>query len=122
MEVSSMFNRREQAALLFLCGALLVGTAAAVVDHYRPAALEEFAVVPRAVPVPAARLEEADASGPVALNAADAGQLQRLPKTAARIVEYRRQHGPFQKLEDLQKVRGIGLRTVEKLRPLTVLE
>jgi len=121
-----MFNRREQAALLFLCGALLVGTAAAVVDHYRPAALEEFAVVPRAVPVPAARLEEADASGPVALNAANVGQLQRLPtigpKTAARIVEYRRQHGPFQKLEDLQKVRGIGLRTVEKLRPLTVLE
>ena len=122
-----MFNRREQAALLFLCGALLVGTAAAVVvDHYRPAALEEFAVVPHAVPVPAARLEEADASGPVALNAANVGQLQRLPtigpKTAARIVEYRRQHGPFQKLEDLQKVRGIGLRTVEKLRPLTVLE
>lgn len=109
--------------MLFLCGALLAGTAAAVVDHYRPGALEEFAVVRRAVPAPAAEPVEA---GPIALNTADVSALQRLPvvgpKTAARIVEYRRRHGPFKKMEDLQKVRGIGARTVEKLRPLTMLE
>ncbi len=122
-----MFNRREQAALLFLSGALLVGTAAAVVDYYRPSSLEQFAVVPRAVPTPAVLEEEAPSeAGPIALNAASADELQRLPaigpKTAARIVQYRRQHGPFETLEDLQLVRGVGPRTIEKLRPLTVLE
>ncbi len=42
-----MFNRREQAALLFLCGALLAGTAAAVVDHYRPGAHRRIPPSPR---------------------------------------------------------------------------
>jgi competence ComEA-like helix-hairpin-helix protein len=37
-------------------------------------------------------------------------------KTARAIVDYRAQHGPFGRLEDLANVPGIGDKTVERLR------
>ena len=122
-----MFNRREQVALLLLSGALLVGTGLAVTDYYHPSSLEEFQVVPRAVAVPEPVVVPAAAdTGRVSLNAATAAQLQRLPgigpHMAARILEYRREHGEFKELAELQQVRGIGPRTIEKLRPFAVLE
>jgi competence protein ComEA len=39
------------------------------------------------------------------------------PKTAAAIVAYREDQGPFATLEDLQNVHGIGPATVEAIRP-----
>lgn len=57
------------------------------------------------------------AAGVVDLNRADAKVLSSLqnigPAKAARIIEYRETHGPFQQIEDLAKVRGIGSKTVE---------
>jgi competence protein ComEA len=38
------------------------------------------------------------------------------PKKAAAIVEFREKNGPFQSIEDLQKVYGIGKKTFEKNR------
>jgi len=38
-------------------------------------------------------------------------------KTAAAIVLYREAHGAFSSLDDLVKVKGIGARTLEKIRP-----
>lgn len=38
--------------------------------------------------------------------------------TARAIVRYRQEHGRFRTLEDLKKVRGIGPKTLEGLRPL----
>ena len=40
------------------------------------------------------------------------------PRTAERIIEYRREHGGFERIEDLMDVRGIGERTFLRLRPL----
>jgi competence ComEA-like helix-hairpin-helix protein len=37
--------------------------------------------------------------------------------TARRIVDYRKRNGPFQSLDDLRQVRGIGPKTMERLRP-----
>ncbi len=55
------------------------------------------------------------------LNTATAEQLQRLPRIgpalAARILEYRRQHGSFGSAAELTEVRGIGDRTMERLAP-----
>ena len=55
------------------------------------------------------------------LNTADAAELQLLPRIgpalSARIIEDRDANGPFESLEDLQRVRGIGPRTVEIIRP-----
>ena len=122
-----MFNRREQLALLFLAGALLAGSGLALVDYYRPSSLEEFQVIARAVepPPPLEQVAQIQEAGPLPLNEATALQLQLLPsigpKMAERILQYRGVHGPFKTLEELQKVRGIGVRTIEKLRPLVVV-
>lgn len=40
---------------------------------------------------------------------------------AARIVQYRDEHGPFQSLEDLIKVKGIGEATVERIRERAIV-
>ena len=130
--VSSVFNRQEQTALLFLSAALLLGTGIAVVDYYDPEAMEEFHVIRAAVEVPAGApaadprpLSPPEPAAPVAVNSATAAQLQTLPsigpKTAARIISFREQNGPFSRLEDLLEVRGIGPATLEKIRPSVTL-
>jgi competence protein ComEA len=59
-------------------------------------------------------------SGKVALNSADVQELQRLPGVgpvlAQRIFEYREQNGPFQTIEDLLDVSGIGESKLAALR------
>ena len=75
-----------------------------------------------AVPAPAKSLVAPPAPGPVNLNAATPAELQVLPgigpALAGRIVQWRGDHGNFQTVEDLQKVRGIGPKTLDRLRPL----
>ncbi|MBI4343753.1 MAG: helix-hairpin-helix domain-containing protein [Candidatus Omnitrophica bacterium] len=56
----------------------------------------------------------------VDINTAGVAELERLPGVgralAARIVEERRRHGPFASPESLQRVSGIGPKTIEALR------
>ncbi|HZZ29283.1 MAG TPA: helix-hairpin-helix domain-containing protein [Pirellulales bacterium] len=56
----------------------------------------------------------------VDVNTADWPELITIPEIgqtlAQRIVEYRRQHGPFQAVDDLRHVRGIGPKTLERLK------
>ena len=58
---------------------------------------------------------------PTNVNTASEAELQRLPRIgpalAGRIVEYRRANGPFRSADQLTEVRGIGEKTLEKLRP-----
>jgi competence protein ComEA len=44
------------------------------------------------------------------------------PSYAQRIVDYREQNGPFEKPEDLMKVKGIGLKTFEANKEIIVCE
>jgi competence protein ComEA len=58
----------------------------------------------------------------VNINTADAATLASSMKgigmaKAEAIVAYRTQHGPFQQVEDLLKVKGIGEKTLESIRP-----
>jgi len=61
------------------------------------------------------------AMDPVDINSADAIQLEKIngigPAKAQAIVDYRTKNGPFQKVEDLEKVAGIGPKMLEKMKP-----
>lgn len=57
----------------------------------------------------------------VDINTADATELAQLPgigpTTASRIVEHRLRHGPFERIESLLDVPGIGAATLDAVRP-----
>jgi competence protein ComEA len=57
----------------------------------------------------------------VDLNTATATELEQLPgigpKIVQRIVESREISGPFARSNDLRRVKGIGVKTMEKIRP-----
>jgi competence ComEA-like helix-hairpin-helix protein len=65
------------------------------------------------------------APAPVNLNRATAEELDALPgvspAVAQRIVEYRSARGTFSSVEQLDSVKGIGPKLLEKLRPLVKL-
>ena len=58
------------------------------------------------------RISATKRSGPISINRATVSDFDSLdgigPVIARRIVEYRKTHGPFMTIEDLQKVSGIG--------------
>lgn len=59
-------------------------------------------------------------SGTIQLNSANMEQLQQLKgvgaKKAQAILDYRLQHGPFKRVEELKNVKGIGESTLQKNR------
>ena len=68
------------------------------------------------------RARKATPAAPVNINTAGIEQLQTLPgvgaATAERIVQFRQEHGPFLKPEDLMNVKGIGEKKFARLQPL----
>ncbi len=65
-------------------------------------------------------------SKPIDLNTATSEQLQRLPGvgpvTAQRILDYRKKSGPFQSVDDLQAVRGISSKRLDKVRQYVMVK
>ncbi len=61
----------------------------------------------------------------VDLNAADQVALESLegigPVRARAIIEYRQTHGPFRTVEQVLEVKGIGPKTLERIRPHIVI-
>ena len=64
--------------------------------------------------------EPPEESGPVDINTAGLEELDALagigPVLAQRIIDYRTEHGPFQSVDELLEVKGIGEKTLEKFR------
>lgn len=79
--------------------------------------------------IPAAGVGEAtsaeDSRGKININTATAEELEALPAvgevTAARIVAYREQNGPFRSVDDLIHVQGISDRTIDEFRDLVTI-
>lgn len=112
----SFFARHKQPFLVcVLVVALLFGGA------YYSSRVSESA--PRTVY--STSLEEAmtEAQTPllVNINTADAKELDELPgvgpATAKNIMEHRRYKGAFRSVDDLEQVKGIGPKTLEKIKP-----
>lgn len=63
----------------------------------------------------------AEARRVVNINTADASQLALLPRVgpsvAQKIVDFRKENGPFKSAEDLMLVQGIGEKTFQLLKP-----
>ncbi|MGI6587403.1 MAG: helix-hairpin-helix domain-containing protein [Peptococcia bacterium] len=64
--------------------------------------------------------------GKININTASQNDLMNLPRIgpaiASRIIEYREKEGPFQKIEDIMKVSGIGEVTFAKLKDQITVE
>ena len=64
-------------------------------------------------------------ASPINLNTATAKELESLPgigpALAARIIEDREKNGHYRSFEQLDRVKGIGVKTLDRLRPLVTV-
>ena len=121
-----VLERHYWKAVTFLVILILAGTGFWGVRRYAPTL---FLGEPDLIAVPdKARPQDNAAKSFVSnkpallnINTASAEELQTLPnigeKMAQRIIDHRTQHGDFASVDTLQDVRGIGPKTMEKLRP-----
>ncbi len=131
-------TRQERLVLWLLAGALVAG---ALLNTYRKRELQRERLDPETAAflerffelaeAPADSASEAKSSDEgeegaaqayrIDLNRATAEELQKLPRvgpvTARRILKTRQQMGGFRRVEDLLNVRGIGPKTLERIRP-----
>lgn len=108
--------RHEAVVVAAACLAVLAGVALPSVSPGPP-------VVVQGSPEPLPTSRPAASPGPLAVsvNLATAEELERLPGIgpvlARRIVEDRARNGQYTRPEDLLRVKGIGRKTLDKLRP-----
>jgi competence protein ComEA len=93
-----------------------------LVNLAAPLADGQQVVVPRAGArlAPAAGSASASPAAPINLNSATVEELDGLPGvgpvTAQKIVDYRREHGPFTSVDQLDAIAGIGPTRIDNLR------
>jgi competence protein ComEA len=121
------FTRNEQRVVLFLTAAFLSGTLIKAVRENAyplPDVPESVGFVlpqkPERPPEAVAAVGDHAGAG-VGLNSAGSVELIEVPGIgpvlAGRILAFRRENGPFRSVDELIRVRGVGPRTLEKIRP-----
>lgn len=72
--------------------------------------------------LPLIQADTSSKNGKININTASLTELQKLPrigaKVAQRIIDYRKTHGKFKKVEELMKVRGIGEKIFKRIKDL----
>ncbi len=94
---------------------------------YVPYKAEEATpVLPTLVPHTPSAAAASSSGQTININTATAAELETLsgigPVLAQRIIDYRQTHGPFQRLEDIKKVKGIGDSTFERIQQMITLD
>ena len=129
--VENAVERHYWRAVTFLVILILAGAGFWGVRRFAPAVFlgkPDLIAVPNDENSQNRTTKQAAANKPVLLNinTASVEELQTLPNigesTAQRIVDYRTQHGNFANVDALQNVRGIGAKTLEKLKPFVDAE
>lgn len=122
-------TRREGLAVLTLTGLFLLGLGVRHVQEQRvPPITADSLTAPSSVQA-AGLSSNVDAGpspeDPLDLNDASAEALEALdgigPTLADRILTYRRTQRPFQRVAELERVRGIGAKTLADLRPVVTV-
>jgi competence protein ComEA len=77
-------------------------------------------------PAPVRPVASAPASKLININTANSRELELLPgigpALAARIIAYRTENGAFRSVDDLDNVKGVGPRTLDRLRPMVTVD
>ncbi len=111
-------ERVEQAVAA--CGGVLPQADLANVNLAQPLKDGMQIRVPERADAGGSAAQMAQNDGKIHINTADEKKLDELPGVgpimAKRIVEYRNEHGPFESVDDLAKVRGIGPEKLAKIR------
>ncbi len=98
---------------VIMIGVLMLGAAGLVAP--------ELPEIDTAVRTAQPGVQEQGERKPVDVNKATVEQLQQVPgigpALAQRIIDFRTEHGLFEKVDDLLNVRGIGTTTLDKLKP-----
>lgn len=123
------FTRNETAVMLFLVASFIAGAGIWIYRHRwapLPEPKEESSVQGGIFQTNHKAKEINDPDDDIdilriSLNKANSKELEQLPGVgpviAARIIQYREQHGGFSSLQELIEVKGIGEKTVEKIKP-----
>ena len=73
-----------------------------------------------------AAMETGEVTEKININTADSETLQKLtgigPTYAQRIIDYRNEAGPFKTVDELLKIKGIGKKRLEKIKPFIKLK
>ena len=141
----TLFTEREKHVILFLVCTLILGygvklyQGSHLYDDFKPVTLIEKETFEKKATLAydiskREGLNSSDSSTEkdykpqteiININTAEKQNLVKLPKigivTAERIIQFRDDYGPFKSLDDLLKVKGIGPKTLEKLKPQITL-
>jgi competence protein ComEA len=123
-DMRAMLERSSVGALALIAVAMSL-SALAHVPHAEPPVPAMTVKRPPSPPVTPEMVHALRDGARLDLNRAGSGELELLPgigpALARRIVEDRRAHGPFGRVEALLRVRGIGPRTLARLQALVVV-
>jgi comEA protein len=122
-------TRSEQRVLLFLSATLIVGAGIRLYQENFPTKRQfdyhsidsSFAVFKEKLAADSVRKKESPSGQAVNINTASKEELVALPgigsTLAERIISYRENEGEFGSVDDLQKIKGISKKKLEKLKP-----
>ena len=125
MDLEGMVDKHYWRAVTFLVVVILIGTGFWGLRRFHPAL---FLGKPDLIAVPDDQQSQNNRQKIVVekpkllnINMATSDELQSLPnigqQMAQRIIQYRQEHGQFHTVDALTEVKGIGEKTLEKLKP-----
>lgn len=131
------FTPQEAKAIIFLIVILLIGSGVTLYKKYHPDfapelllkenhPVEKKIVQPPKVSVTPENPDSKTSNKKINLNTATLKELDSLPgigeELGKRILAYRESNGNFSSIEELTKIKGIGQKTLEKLKDLVIIE